>query len=690
MWGLSKMFLIPDKCFLSNAFRNISIRSQIWIGFGLILAILLFVSLSTLSSFVILNDGISDVTEKAQPVVLAAQNLETELESASNALGFYLLTKEETYKTSYIKHLDTAVNLANQLTDFDLVAENDAYSDVVKEVQNDLNKLFGYKDRIIELSNDDVKNSPAQLIASEKLNPMAQQLQSMISQMIVSDYEEDNTDGVRDEFRQIIYDLRYYNVQIASELRTFLAFRSDANVQNMKAIMEVVETKLKLMQAAKELYTFEQSDLMDVFINVNIDYYKALNEAVAVHSTDKYRTDIYLVKTEIGPLVSKTESYLGTLVDQLKESITDTSNELQEQASGASGKIKTGIVIGILFGIIIAFFMARIITFPINAAVHAMDDLAEGEGDLTHRLDEKGKSEIAMMAKSFNSFASKVQALVSQVAGSVENLSSVVSDVSSIVDQTQVGSKQQRQQTEHVASSITEMTTSVQDVASNANLAAASAQEADEYAKSGQTIVGETVSSINLLAAEIETGANVINTLSQDVESIGSVLDVIKDIAEQTNLLALNAAIEAARAGEQGRGFAVVADEVRTLANRTRESTTEIESMIKNLQVQADAAVDAITQGQEKAHASVDNASNAGKALNEITKSVATITNMNIQIATASDEQSNVAEKINQNVMDISQVADENANASNQLATSSDDLAQLATELQQLVSHFKY
>ncbi len=454
------MFLIPNKCYLSNAFCNISIRTQIWIGFGLILAILLVVSLSTLSSFSILNDGISDVTEKAQPVVLAAQNLETELESASNALGFYLLTKEETYKVSYIKHLDMAVNLARQFTDFDLVAEDEAYSAVVKEVQSDLNKLSSYKDRMIELASNDIKNIPAQLIASEKLNPMAQQLQSMISQMIVSDYEEDNADAVRDEFRQAIYDLRYYNVQIASELRTFLAFRSDSNIQNMHAIMEVVESKLKLIQASEELYTFEQSDLMETFINVNSDYYKALNETINVHSTDKYRTDIYLVKTEIGPLVLKTESHLSSLVDQLKELITDTSNELQEQASGASNKIKTGIVIGILLGIIIAFFMARIITFPINAAVDAMDDLAEGEGDLTHRLDEKGKSEIAKMAKSFNRFATKVQALVSQVAGSVENLSTVVGDVSSIVDQTQVGSKQQRQQTEHVASAITEMTTS--------------------------------------------------------------------------------------------------------------------------------------------------------------------------------------------------------------------------------------
>ncbi|MDH5516801.1 MAG: methyl-accepting chemotaxis protein [Gammaproteobacteria bacterium] len=669
---------------------NSSVSNRIWFGFGLILAILLFVSLSTLTRFVSLSSGVSDVVEKIQPVVLSSQNLETELKAADAALGFYLLTKEEAYKAAYILHLGAASNHINELIGMAYVSDNEKYRSAVASIQNDLSKLAGYKDKMVALANDDMANIPAQRLAAERLNPRAQQLQSMISQMIDSDYEEESNNGKRDRFRQTIYDLRYYNVQLASELRTFLAFRADVNIQNMKAISEVVQSKLKTLQANESLYTFEQSDLMENFIKVNKEYAEALTETINIHSTDKYRTDIYLVKTEIGILVAKIETGLGALVNELKQKTTETSNSLQEEAAGASTEIIIWLSIGLIMGVLVAFFMARMITFPINAAVHAMEDLAQGEGDLTRRLNEKGQSEIAMMAKGFNRFASKVQALVSQVAGGVENLSNVVSDVSNIVDQTQVGSQQQRQQTEQVATAINEMTATVQEVASNANLAADSAQKADEDAKSGQQIVSDTVASINSLASEIETGASVINKLSGDAVSIGSVLDVIKGVAEQTNLLALNAAIEAARAGEQGRGFAVVADEVRTLASRTQESATEIESMIESLQVQAKAAVEAITLGQEKARMSVEKATSAGVALNEITNSVATISSMNIQIATASEEQSVVAEEINQNVVSISHVADSNAQASDQLAISSHDLADLATELQELVSQFKY
>ena len=676
--------------FISGLFARSTIKSQIWIGFGLFLAILLFVSLSTLNVFGHLNRGVSEVTEDIQPVVLTAQNLETELEAASNALGFFLLTKEQIYKNRYTQHLETATFLIDELGNYPFVLDNPQYRVDVDRVKVDLETLAGYRDRMLALGASDVDNLPAQQIASQTLNPMAQQLQSMISQMITSDYDEDNSDGARDEFRQVIYDLRYYNVQLSGELRTFLAFRSAANVENMRAIWDVVKSKLELIKASEDLYTFEQDEVVGPVLELYQVYFDGIMQAVEVHSTDRYRTDIFLVKSEIGPLTAKIESDLGLLVDQLKQHISDTSFGLQQQAADAGTKVITGTTIAVLVGVFIAFVMVRMMSQPLNAAVEAMTDLAEGEGDLTHRLNDHGRSEIALMARNFNNFAGKVQKLVSQVALGVENLSSVVGDVSKVVEQTQAGAEQQREQTDHVNTAISEMSSSVRDVATSANLAADSARLADDNVRSGRQVVDETISSISTLADEIETGVNVINVLSGEVQSIGSVLDVIKGIAEQTNLLALNAAIEAARAGEQGRGFAVVADEVRTLASRTQDSTTEIEAMIEKLHKQARAAVEAISQGQKTARSSVDTAANAGSALNEITASVATISDMNMQIAAASEEQSAVAVEISENVVSINAVADENARASKHLSHSSENLARIAEELQEVVSHFKY
>lgn len=346
-------------------------------------------------------------------------------------------------------------------------------------------------------------------------------------------------------------------------------------------------------------------------------------------------------------------------------------------------------LLALIVGLLVATFIGRAIAKSICIAVDAMNDIAEGEGDLTKRLDEKGKDEVALMGKAFNRFAEKVRQMVLQVSGSTSQLAAAAEEMSVITNETNQGVQKQQAETEMVATAMNEMTATVQEVARHATEASSAAQNADSEAKHGKDVVQSTVVSINALAKEIEMATQVINKLENDSENIGAVLDVIRGIAEQTNLLALNAAIEAARAGEQGRGFAVVADEVRTLASRTQQSTQEIQKMIESLQQGSRDAVKVMVSSQDKSQQSVEQAVNANKTLDAITDAVTTISNMNLQIANAAKEQSNVAEEINQNVVNISYVVEQTADGAQQTQTASYELANLANQLQSLVGQFK-
>ena len=352
----------------------------------------------------------------------------------------------------------------------------------------------------------------------------------------------------------------------------------------------------------------------------------------------------------------------------------------------------TALIIGVgalIIGLMIAGFIARLIGGPLCQAVEAMNEIAEGGGDLTRRLDAEGDNEISRLSGAFNSFAEKVRAMVSQVYGSTTQLASAAEEMSAIMIETNRSTLEQQSETSQVVTAMNEMAATVQEVARNATEAAAAASSADDAAAEGKKVVVDTMSAIENLSSDVNSAASVIGQLEKDSENIGTVLDVIKGIAEQTNLLALNAAIEAARAGEQGRGFAVVADEVRTLASRTQQSTQEIQEMIEKLQVGAQSAVKVMDDSRTKAEDSVTQAATAASSLETITNSVSLINDMNTQIATAAEQQSAVAEEINKNILTISSIVDRTADGASQTSTASEELANLATQLQQLVNQFK-
>ena len=379
--------------------------------------------------------------------------------------------------------------------------------------------------------------------------------------------------------------------------------------------------------------------------------------------------------------------YTGKTVG-IMELVMDRSAYLG-QLSGARNSLLAAAVVALLLGLALFYSVSTSIVAPLRRAVARMEDIASGDGDLTKRLATEGNDEVAELAQGFNHFADTVQKLVQQVQGSTTQVATATEEMSAITAQTSAGVQRQRSEIDQVATAMTEMAATVQEVARNAAGAAEAAREANGEAEDGKRVVDATIAAIHNLAREVSEAAGVIDQLAADSESIGGVLDVIRGIAEQTNLLALNAAIEAARAGEQGRGFAVVADEVRTLAQRTQASTQEIQQMIEKVQGGARGAVAVMQAGRKSAEESVRQAGEAGSSLQTINYAVSAISDMNVQIASAAEEQSAVAEEINRNIVNIGTVADETATGSEHTATASAELARLGTDLQRAAGQFK-
>ncbi len=326
---------------------------------------------------------------------------------------------------------------------------------------------------------------------------------------------------------------------------------------------------------------------------------------------------------------------------------------------------------------------------PLRLMKDNLDDIAAGEGDLTRRLAVTSNDELGELATSFNRFVDKIHGLVRQITEMTGQLNGLVSEVSSQAQRSESAMERQRHETDQVATAINEMSAAAQEVAKSAHGASVAAQQTDEQGRTAKRVVDGSIRQIHALVDDIRKSGTSLDSLQQDVSSIVSVLGVIRSIAEQTNLLALNAAIEAARAGEAGRGFAVVADEVRALASRTQQSTQEIQGMIDRLQHGTQEAVSAMRRSSEAGDGTSTQANEAGLSLSTIGELIATINSMNAQIASAAEEQTAVAEEINRSVHQIAGAVESVADETRQSAQTSRSLAELGSRLDGLVGQFR-
>lgn len=362
-------------------------------------------------------------------------------------------------------------------------------------------------------------------------------------------------------------------------------------------------------------------------------------------------------------------------------------DRLHIESGLARNRLIVSTVLAILLGILAAWLITRQIVFPLRAILSDVQRITSG--DLTASTAITRKDELGVLQKGIQQMSLTLREVIGHVRDSVAQISSAAEEQSTITTQTSAGVNSQKVETDQVATAMHEMATTVQDVARNAEQAAQAATDADIRAREGDRVVAEVIAQIERMASEVVRSSEAMAALQQDSDKIGSVMGVIRTVAEQTNLLALNAAIEAARAGEAGRGFAVVADEVRSLAQRTQQSTHEIEQLVTAMQTGTQQVVEVMSNSRNLTESSVALTRQAGASLTSITSAVSNIQGMNQQIATAAEQQSVVAEQISRNVLNVRDISEQTATASSQIASSSVELARVGSQLRAVVSRFR-
>ena len=485
-----------------------------------------------------------------------------------------------------------------------------------------------------------------------------------------------------DEFTQLTLRLRVLSYRLLTnrepdvQQKTLEAF--ELRNQQIRTAQGVYE---KLIESGEERATYDE------YVRLLGQYHQIEERMKSLSRANQIDDLRNLLNTELLSNSEQVNAVLTRLLDINNKMANATNQQAKDQYDMAFELVVGLLIVATALTLLFAWLLTRSITVPISQALEAAEEVAEG--NLTRPIKVDGNDEAGRLLAAMAKMQDKLRDTLQRIAGSATQLASAAEELNAVTDESARGLTQQNNEIEQAATAVNEMTSAVEEVARNAVSTSEASRAATTSAGDGRDLVQETVSAIERMSGDVQATATLIGDLANESRDIGKVLDVIRGLADQTNLLALNAAIEAARAGEAGRGFAVVADEVRALAHRTQQSTSEIERMIGSIQSGTEHAVDSMRNSTERAESTLNIAKGAGMSLDTINTAIVEINERNLVIASAAEEQAQVAREVDRNLVNIRDLSVQSATGASQTSAASSELSRLAVDLNGMVGRFR-